>query len=141
MFDSLWAIVFAFASALESQGRRVEELERRVNELERLLQPPPVWTPDFLHVANASFRPEEIFRVAAPPAPLGFTIYERGQPPRVHIFESERGRIFSATIGVDKGSEGGDRTAVVFVRREASPEGDFRSRFVNVWPVEKESEK
>jgi hypothetical protein len=139
MFDSLWKIVGVLLQALDSQGRRVEELERRVSELERRLQERDgPTTPDFLKVVTSPrIRPEDIFRVPTFATALGLTIYERGKPPRIHVFERSRPYI----LGVDLARQGSDRTVVVMLKREASPDGDFRSRFVNLWPVEKESEK
>lgn len=60
---------------------------------------------------------------AAPPpdfAPLGVTLYTPGEPPKTLLFEHAKKRIF--VVGVDEGAEGGDRSAVVMLRREANPD-------------------
>lgn len=127
MFDSLWAFVFALASALEAQREHVERLERRVTELEG----------GFRFETNASFEAGHVLRVPNF-APLGFTLYERDGTPRVYLFEDSRRRF--AVAGVDEGTPGGDEgTRVVMRREEGADRMHTRARVVTVERVTKET--
>lgn len=134
MNEQIWETFEGLFKTLHRYGRRMEELETRVVELERRLQE---------RAAASSPREEFAARVFNnwPPnvtgrpdfAPLGVTLYDAQGNPTPILFPGAERRL--VVLGIDKGEPGGDRAAVVLVKREVAPDApDFvtRARVVSV---------
>lgn len=119
-----WQVVGALLKAYFEQALRMSELEARVAELERRLRAGEPYNRATIIPAPM---PANRFAFGLDPdagnfAPLGVTLYRRGERPEIVLFPEARNRIF--VVGVDEGDPGGGRASVVMVAREANPDAE-----------------